>query len=611
MSGNNIAEEIKNRCNIIDVVGRYVQLKRSGNNYKGLCPFHSEKTPSFSVSESRQFFYCFGCGASGDVITFLMKIENIDFLAAATKLAEEYGIELEKFGYRNEEKKNALFEMNREAALFYFKNLTEKPNAGYEYMKRRGLDTKTITKFGIGYAKDDWHGLENHLLSKGYTEEQMVEAGLISRSKGRTFDKFRNRVMFPIFNTRGKVIGFGGRTLGEDGPKYLNSPESSVFSKKNNLFGLNLTRQEISSRNCAILVEGYMDLVSLYRHGIKNTAASLGTALTEQQCLLLKRYTENVILAYDSDAAGRNAALRGIELLKNAGLSAKVFHVTEGKDPDEFVSKNGRQAFLKLADQALPYADYRIAAVREKYDISTPEGSIGFLRELKPILAGLSPVEADVYIKKTSHDTGISEGAIRREINEADGDGFGGFSGFESDNGRRYGYGLAGQRGGQQEWNRSGRRTGVQDAADVPVSGDQMIQMYFIKLASVDPDYIRQIRDYEFVFEDPAYQRIYQTIKNICQEDATADINKVSDSLLPEDQALFQDALQRVVFSEDSDQVFRKCVEAIKAGQLKKRQEEILNVLTLLSDDESEGERAEALTKELMELQKMMQSIRL
>ena len=420
MSSNNIADEIKSRCNIVDIVGRYVELKKAGGSHKGLCPFHNEKTPSFVVSESKQFFYCFGCGASGDVISFLMKIENIDFHTAISKLAEEYGIQMDKFGYRKEGKKNEIYEMNREAAIFFYKNLTEKPNPGYEYMKRRGLNPKTIAKFGIGFAEDDWHGLMNHLLEKKYSEEMMLEAGLLSRSKGRSFDKFRNRVMFPIFNTRGKVIGFGGRTLGTDGPKYLNSPESSVFSKKNNLYGLNLTRQDINSSNCAILVEGYMDLVSLYRNGVTNVAASLGTALTEHQCSLLKRYTENVVLSYDADAAGQKAALRGIELLKAAGISARVLHISDGKDPDEFITKNGRQAFQALVDQALPYADYKISVAREKYDLSTSQGSIGFLKEIRDILSGLSPVEADVYIKKIARETKISESAIRREVNESD-----------------------------------------------------------------------------------------------------------------------------------------------------------------------------------------------
>lgn len=601
MSSSNIADEIKSRCNIVDIVGRYVDLKRSGSSLKGLCPFHGEKTPSFNVSESRQFFYCFGCGASGDVITFLMKIENIDFHTAVSKLAEEYGIDMDKFGYRNESRKNKIYEMNREAAVFYYKNLTEKPNPGYEYMKRRGLDPRTIARFGIGFAEDDWHALRDHLSGKKYSEELMLEAGLLSQSKGRTYDKFRNRVMFPIFNTRGKVIGFGGRTLGENGPKYLNSPESSVFSKKNNLYGLNLTRNEINRSNCAILVEGYMDLVSLYRNGVTNVAASLGTALTEHQCALLKRYTQNVILSYDADAAGQKAALRGIELLKRAGIDGRVLHISEGKDPDEFITKNGREAFLKLADRALPYADYKISVIRGRHDISTTAGGIAFLKEIRGLLSELSPVEADVYIKKIAAETGISESAIRREVNEAAENGeTGGRDAPPAASAPAQGAGdsYSAPGGGRRN---AGRRA----------EGGEALQMHFVKLASVNPDYLEQMEPYEFIFEDPAYERIYRMIKDVYREDSEVDINKVSDSLLPEDDALFKEALEKVVFPENSDQVFQECVAKIRYEKLRKREEEILNALTFLTEEAEDQSRADDLTRELIELQRTMQNIKL
>lgn len=590
MSSNSIVDEIKSRCNIVDLVGRYVELKRAGGSHKGLCPFHNEKTPSFVVSESKQFFYCFGCGASGDVISFLMKIENIDFQTAVSKLAEEYHIEMDKFGYRNEQKKNQIYEMNREAALFFYKNLTEKANPGYEYMKRRGLDPRTMARFGIGFAPDDWHSLMDHLTKKNYSESLMNEAGLVSRSKGRTFDKFRNRVIFPIFNTRGKVIGFGGRALGDDNPKYLNSPESSVFSKKNNLYGLNITRQDINRSNCAILVEGYMDLVSLYRHGVTNVAASLGTALTEQQCSLLKRYTENVVLAYDADQAGQKAALRGIELLKKSGISAKVLRISDGKDPDEFISKNGRRAFETLVEQALPYAEFRISVIREKYDISSSEGSIGFLREIRSLLSELSPVEADIYIKKIAAETHISESAIRREVNEAE---------------------QAGRRTAVRSRNWDTRDGAGLSGREKPKAnqGNRVLQMHLIKLLSVNPDYFEKIKDYEFVFEDPAFYRIYQMIKNVYFEDSEVDINKVSDSLLPEDDSLFREALEKVIFPENSDQVLSECIATIRTEQLRKRQEEILNILTFLTEEDGDREKADALTKELMELQTIMQNI--
>ncbi len=601
MSSSNIADEIKSRCNIVDIVGRYVDLKRSGSSLKGLCPFHGEKTPSFNVSESRQFFYCFGCGASGDVITFLMKIENIDFHTAVSKLAEEYGIDMDKFGYRNESRKNKIYEMNREAAVFYYKNLTEKPNPGYEYMKRRGLDPRTIARFGIGFAEDDWHALRDHLSGKKYSEELMLEAGLLSQSKGRTYDKFRNRVMFPIFNTRGKVIGFGGRTLGENGPKYLNSPESSVFSKKNNLYGLNLTRNEINRSNCAILVEGYMDLVSLYRNGVTNVAASLGTALTEHQCALLKRYTQNVILSYDADAAGQKAALRGIELLKRAGIDGRVLHISEGKDPDEFITKNGREAFLKLADRALPYADYKISVIRGRHDISTTAGGIAFLKEIRGLLSELSPVEADVYIKKIAAETGISESAIRREVNEA------------AENGETGGRDAppAASAPAQGAGDSYGAPGGGRRNAGRRAEGGEALQMHFVKLASVNPDYLEQMEPYEFIFEDPAYERIYRMIKDVYREDSEVDINKVSDSLLPEDDALFKEALEKVVFPENSDQVFQECVAKIRYEKLRKREEEILNALTFLTEEAEDQSRADDLTRELIELQRTMQNIKL
>lgn len=601
MSSSNIADEIKSRCNIVDIVGRYVDLKRSGSSLKGLCPFHGEKTPSFNVSESRQFFYCFGCGASGDVISFLMKIENIDFHTAVSKLAEEYGIDMDKFGYRNESRKNKIYEMNREAAVFYYKNLTEKPNPGYEYMKRRGLDPRTIARFGIGFAEDDWHALRDHLSGKKYSEELMLEAGLLSQSKGRTYDKFRNRVMFPIFNTRGKVIGFGGRTLGENGPKYLNSPESSVFSKKNNLYGLNLTRNEINRSNCAILVEGYMDLVSLYRNGVTNVAASLGTALTEHQCALLKRYTQNVILSYDADAAGQKAALRGIELLKRAGIDGRVLHISEGKDPDEFITKNGREAFLKLADRALPYADYKISVIRGRHDISTTAGGIAFLKEIRGLLSELSPVEADVYIKKIAAETGISESAIRREVNEA------------AENGETGGRDAppAASAPAQGAGDSYGAPGGGRRNAGRRAEGGEALQMHFVKLASVNPDYLEQMEPYEFIFEDPAYERIYRMIKDVYREDSEVDINKVSDSLLPEDDALFKEALEKVVFPENSDQVFQECVAKIRYEKLRKREEEILNALTFLTEEAEDQSRADDLTRELIELQRTMQNIKL
>ena len=298
----NIVDEIKSRCNIVDVIGRVVPLKKSGSNFKGVCPFHNEKTPSFVVSETKQIFTCFGCGATGDVIAFVKRYYNLEFRGAVEMLAREYGISLDG-AFRSNRNKDELYEINRQAARFFYKAMREKSNKGYTYMKNRGISEETMNKFGIGYADDGWTSLYDFLGAAGVAEKKMLELGLISKSKDRCFDKFRDRVIFPIINTAGKVIGFGGRIIGDGEPKYLNSQESGIFQKKNNLYGLNLARKDVSREDSIVLVEGYMDVVSLYQAGVRNVSASLGTALTENQARLIKRYTRNVVLSYDSDQA--------------------------------------------------------------------------------------------------------------------------------------------------------------------------------------------------------------------------------------------------------------------------------------------------------------------
>ncbi|MFR8518618.1 MAG: DNA primase, partial [Emergencia timonensis] len=324
---NSTIENLKNQINIIDVVGRVVPLKRAGSNYKGVCPFHNEKTPSFVVSEQKQIFTCFGCGATGDAIEFAKRYYNLDFSEAVEKLAGEYGISLEKNTFHDN--REIYYKVNKLAANFFYKAFTEKANKGYAYMKRRDISPAILKKFGIGYADAQWDSLYKYLLSQGVDKKIMLELGLVSESKGKYYDKFRNRVIFPIINTSGKVIGFGGRAIdAEDNPKYLNSAESKIFQKKYNLYGLNISRQSVGKEGFIILVEGYMDTIALYQSGIENVAASLGTALTENQAKLIKRYTKDVILSYDADGAGRAAALRGLDILRKEECKVKVLHVT-------------------------------------------------------------------------------------------------------------------------------------------------------------------------------------------------------------------------------------------------------------------------------------------
>ena len=288
----------------------------------------------------------------------------MDFNEAVEKLADEYGIEIQKNSHKDDREK--YYEVNREAARLFYRNLTEKKNPGYTYMQHRGIQDSTIKKFGLGYAEDSWNNLYDYFKKKGTDEKILIELGLISKKGDRCYDKFRNRVIFPIINTAGKVIGFGGRALDNEAmPKYLNSPENKVFQKKNNLYALNSTRQDIGKEGSAIIVEGYMDAISLYQNGVRNVTASLGTALTENQAKLINRYTKNVILSYDADAAGQKAALRGIEVLRGENCKVKVLHVTDGKDPDEYIKKNGREAFLRLTENALPYIDYKLGGGKE------------------------------------------------------------------------------------------------------------------------------------------------------------------------------------------------------------------------------------------------------
>ncbi len=419
VTGNQIVDEIKSVANIVDVIGDVVSLTKKGANYHGLCPFHNEKTPSFVVSETKQIFTCFGCHATGDVIEFVKKYNNIEFVEALEKLADRYGIKYEKFN-RKSENSNKYYEINKEAAIFFYKNLiskkAENKSQGLSYVKKRNLLPETILKFGIGYADATWNSLYKHLKNKGYEEKHMMELGLISQSKGKYFDKFRNRLIFPIFNVRGDIIGFGGRAIGDDMPKYLNSPENYVFSKKNNLYGLNVAKEFIMKENMVIMVEGYMDVVSLYQHGVKNAVASLGTALTENQSKLVKRYTKNVALCYDSDSAGVNAAIRGGNILYRDGINVRVVNVTDGKDPDEFIKGHGKSQFVTLIDKGKTYVEYVVDSIRKKFNIDKIEEKIAFIRKVGEFLNSLSPAEKDIYIESLANDLAMNKEVLLMEI---------------------------------------------------------------------------------------------------------------------------------------------------------------------------------------------------
>ncbi|MDR0424817.1 MAG: DNA primase [Clostridiales Family XIII bacterium] len=580
----NIVDEIKHRCNIVDVIGGHVKLRKAGANYKGLCPFHNEKTPSFVVSEEKQIFTCFGCGVSGNVIEFVKRINNFTFMEAVSKLAEDYGIDVGAGIFDNEKKRAVYYEANKKAAVFFYKAFRSQMNPALAYMAGRGIDDATLRKFGVGYADAAWDSLYTQLKNDGVEEGVMVELGLVSASNKGFFDKFRGRVIFPILNTRSKVIGFGGRVLGDGMPKYLNSQDSKIYHKKDSLYALNVTRQDISKEDQAILVEGYMDAISLYRHGVKNVAASLGTALTKEQAERLKRYTGNIVIAYDSDAAGNAAAMRGMDILREAGCSVRVLRVKGAKDPDEFIKAYGRERFLELVGEAVPMIDFKLMAARERADMNTTEGSLSFLKAAAAIIKPLSPVEAEVYIKKAAAETGISEGAMRGEIQG------GGQSG---------GHAIAAIR--------ARRRPAAEEggAAD-PL---EMVEKYFIRLMLLEASYMRRVHEYEEAFVSPAAYRIYSNIKSLYEEDEEIDLSKLTDILDINDRAVLEDILQNIKIADKGESVFAECVQAVKLSSLAAREDEVLRMLTLTDEDEN-NEKAEQLSCELLAIQKKRKEVR-
>ena len=419
----NIIDEVKARNDIADVISDYVKLTPSGSNYKGLCPFHHEKTPSFSVSSSKQFYKCFGCGASGDVINFIMNKENLDFMDSVRFLANRAGIEFTT--NLDEETKLKLAKIKKyqeihiEAARYYFAQLNNENSPALSYFLKRGLDIKTIKNFGLGYSPDSWDSLKNYLMSLNYSQEDLFEAGLLSQNKNKTnyYDKFRNRVMFPIFDYKGNVIGFGGRVLDDSLPKYLNSPDSDLFNKRNNLYGLNFARKNIGHDKTLILVEGYMDLISLYQFGIRNVVATLGTALTDNQARLIKRFADHLVLSYDSDDAGVNATLRAIGILEKYEIKPKVLDLGDYKDPDEYIRAMGMNAMLDRVDKAIDAVQFRLDTLRKSYDMDDKKSIISYIKESSKIVRSIgSPIEREYYIGYLSNITATNADIIRSEF---------------------------------------------------------------------------------------------------------------------------------------------------------------------------------------------------
>lgn len=569
---SNAIEEIKSRCNIVDVIGSVVTLKRGGSSYMACCPFHNEKTPSFSVSEKNQFYHCFGCGESGDVISFVQKYYNLSFGEAVEKLAAQYGVTIEREDSYASQKRAEMLGVNKLAAKFFFDNISVKNNPGYKYITDRGLTPETIEKFGLGYTGQSAYGLLKYLESNKVSKETMFELGLVSKNDKGYYDKYRNRLIFPIIDTRDRIIGFGGRIIGEGEPKYLNSSESPVFHKTNNLFGLNMAKTYIQQEGYAFLVEGYMDMVSLYQNGVCNVVASLGTALTENQAKLLKRYCNKVVLCYDADKAGIKAAIRGIDILRAADMEVKVLHVENAKDPDEFVKKFGKEAFMNLLlNKALDHVDYKVALIQKKYNRKDNSESVKFIKAVAKVLSGLSPAEQEVYTKYLSQKLSISEDTLVKETKAS------------------YKEPVPAPEVKQEKQ--------VKEEVNVSKS-DLNLEQMILKLSYSNSDYFKTFDSYESAFSTNLGIEIADELKLLYSDGTDFNLEDIKFSLSDDAYAYFEKIINKTIIGKEED-AYKDCINKLEKKKKDKRISEIETTIKML-DEMPEDERAKADISKLM-----------
>lgn len=611
-----LIEEVSLRNDIVDVISEYVNLKKAGKNHKGLCPFHSEKTPSFVVSDDKQLYHCFGCGEAGNVINFIMKIENLDFFDALELLAEKSNIDLSEYRNNNYnaekvDKKSKLFEINREAAVFFYKNLIKTKNEGIKYLLNRGLNIDIIKTFGLGYAINDWERLNRYLLTKGYDQELIYKTGLVVQRKEKNgyYDRFRNRVIFPIISTTKKIIGFGGRVLDDSVPKYLNSPESIIFNKSNTLYGLNLARNELGNEKKLIVVEGYTDVISLYQYGVKNAVATLGTSLTKGHAQLFKRYCEEVIISYDADAAGEVATIRGMDILAEAGCKVRVVRLGDKMDPDDYIRNFGTDAFKEKVNASLPLIDYKIERIKSENNLDTNEGRINFINEsIKVIKALKSPVQIDVYVERLSKEAKVAPNVIKSEI-----------YGNNSDKKNQYKY-------NKNKYNKKDNKFGYkpkkfqnnfQPVKKAEKNGMIEIEKSIISLClSSKTNYEKissQIVDEDF--SNKGLKIIYDYIGESYRNNQKVDCISLIDKLDIEETKLLKEIEQRVVPSEDLDATIEDLLLSLKRfkinGEIKAIKDEIRRLEITKNKDEGDVMKIKDLCGQLLQLEKELRNLRI
>lgn len=556
-----VIEEVRMRNDIVDVISGYVKLQRKGSNYFGLCPFHNEKSPSFSVSPGKQMYYCFGCGAGGNVITFIMEYENYSFTEALNLLAERAGVALPKQEYSpearaQEDLKKNLLEINKLAAnYFYYQLKHPQGKAGYDYLKNRQLTDDTIRHFGLGFANKTSDDLYRFLKDKGYPDSLLKETGLVTIEERGAHDKFWNRVMFPILDVNNRVIGFGGRVMGDGTPKYLNSPETRLFDKSRNLFGLNYART--SREKYMLICEGYMDVIAMHQAGFANSVASLGTAFTSQHASLLKRYTDQVVLTYDSDGAGVKAALRAIPILKDVGMSVKVLNMRPYKDPDEFIKNLGADAFRQRIEEAKNSFLFEIDVLKGQYDMEDPEQKTRFYQETaRKLLEFPEALERDNYIQAVSREHFIPYEDLKRLVNQL---------------GSRLGSGPAAAGRRDYEEKSQAKRSPKKDKDE----GNRQSQRLLLTWLIENPGLFDRIQGIITAddFVEPLYHQVAQMVFQGHEENALNPAGILNHFINDEEQyrevaALFNASLKESLSNEEQKKAFSETVMKVKKNSL-------------------------------------------
>lgn len=551
-------QELKMKTDIEDVISTYVTLKRRGATLVGLCPFHNEKTPSFTVYPATQSFYCFGCGAGGDAITFLKKIENLDYLDAVKTLAQRAGLQMPQEGFDDSlsKRRRRILEMNREAARFYHSVLlSPEGKVGYDYYIGRALSAATINHFGLGFAPNQWDALLKHMRAKGYQPAELVDAGLARKGQKGYYDNFRNRVMTPIIDVRGNVIAFGGRVLDDSKPKYINTGDTLVYKKTNELFALNFAKD--SKEDALILCEGYMDVIAMHQAGFTNAVAGCGTALTTEQVRLISRYAKEVILTYDADEAGQKALQKAMTLFDQTDVKVRIPALVGGKDPDEIIRTYGRDKFKGMLEGASNETEFRLLVLRRQYNLATTQGKIDFIGGALQILATLPPVEQDLYVSRLSEELGVERQNMKVQLQDL--------------------VARQGNRREKREFNRivqenmrkTARETMATDASLRKLRAEDRL----ISLLLRYPDCSRLCKDFDPQWLTPGFaQRVFTLILQRLENGDGTELMDLRDRLTDDEMGRLSGIIARGGESADAKQEFSDCLQTIRAEQQKKQE---------------------------------------